>query len=173
MAIKEILTFPNTLLREPTEKVTVFDAELKALARDMEETMFAAPGVGLAANQIGILKRLIVVDDYDEENKKHRLLDLANPEILHLEGEQIQEEGCLSVPEFRAEVKRATAVVVRAQDLNGDEVMIRAESFLAIILQHEIDHLNGVLFIDHLSPLKRAAVKRRLRHAGQSAETNG
>ena len=162
MAIKEILTYPNSFLRQKTERVTNFDDSLKELATDLVETMYAAPGSGLAANQIGVCVSVIVIDiSADEEEKKH--LVLVNPEIVDKEGAQIDDEGCLSVIDLSAKVKRYQKLQVRAQDIEGKGWEFPAEDFLARVIQHEVDHINGILFIDHLSSLKRALYKKKLK----------
>jgi peptide deformylase len=162
MAIKKILTYPNPVLRQKVETVTSFDDSLKQLAADLAETMYAAPGAGLAANQIGVCLRVVVINvSEDEEDKKH--LVLVNPEIIEKEGCQVDEEGCLSVIDLTANVERYSKLLVRAQDIDGKTGEFPAEDFFARVIQHEFDHLNGTLFIDHLSPLKRALYKRRLK----------
>ena len=162
MAIKKIFTFPDPVLRQKVETVTSFDDSLKQLAADLTETMYAAPGAGLAANQIGVCLRIVVVDvSNDEEEKKH--LVLVNPEIIEKEGCQVEEEGCLSVIDLTANVERYSKLVIRAQDLDGKTWEFPAEDFFARVIQHELDHLNGILFIDHLSVLKRSLYKRRLK----------
>ena len=162
MAIRKILTYPNQILRQKAEAVTSFDDSLRQLANDLAETMYAAPGAGLAANQIGVSLRVVVVDvSKNKEEKKH--LVLVNPEIIEKEGCQIDEEGCLSVIDLTANVERYSKLVVRAQDPDGKTWEFPAEDFFARVIQHEIDHLNGILFIDHLSSLKRSLYKRRLK----------
>ena len=162
MAIKKILTYPNPVLRQKVETVTNFDDSLKQLAADLAETMYAAPGAGLAANQVGVCLRVVVINiSGDEEEKKH--LVLINPEIIEKKGCQVDEEGCLSVIDLTANVERFSKLLVRAQDLEGETLEFPAEDFFARVIQHEFDHLNGILFIDHLSPLKRALYKRRLK----------
>ena len=162
MAIKKILTYPDPVLRQKVETVTCFDDSLKQLAADLAETMYAAPGAGLAANQIGVCLRVVVINISDnDEEKKH--LVLVNPAIIEKEGCQVDEEGCLSVIDLTANVERHRKLVVRAQDLDGKTWEFPAEDFFARVIQHELDHLNGVLFIDHLSPLKRALYKKRLK----------
>jgi len=162
MAIKKIFTFPDPVLRQKVETVTNFDASLTQLAADLAETMYAAPGAGLAANQIGVCLRIVVLDvSVDKEEKKH--LVLVNPEIIEKEGCQVDEEGCLSVIDLTANVERYSKLVVRAQDLDGKTWEFPAEDFFARVIQHELDHLNGILFIDHLSVLKRSLYKRRLK----------
>lgn len=162
MAIKKIFTYPDPVLRQKVEPVTCFDESLRQLAVDLAETMYAAPGAGLAANQIGVCKRVVVIDvSRDEDEKKH--LVLVNPEIIEKEGCQVEEEGCLSVIDLTANVERFKKLLVRAQDLDGKAWEFPAEDFFARVIQHELDHLNGILFIDHLSPLKRTLYKKRLK----------
>ena len=162
MAIKKILTYPDPVLRQKVETVTSFDDSLKQLASDLAETMYAAPGAGLAANHIGVCLRVVVINvSPEEEEKKH--LVLVNPEIIEKEGSQVDEEGCLSVIDLTANVERFCKLVVRAQDLDGKTWEFPAEDFFARVIQHELDHLNGILFIDRLSPLKRTLYKRRLK----------
>ena len=162
MAIKKIFTFPDPVLRQKVETITNFDASLTQLAADLAETMYAAPGAGLAANQIGVCLRIVVVDVSNDEEKKNHLV-LVNPEIIEKEGCQVDEEGCLSVIDLTANVERYSKLVVRAQDLDGKTWEFPAEDFFARVIQHELDHLNGILFIDHLSVLKRSLYKRRLK----------
>ena len=162
MAIKKILTYPNPVLRQKAETVTGFDDSLKQLAADLTETMYAAPGAGLAANQIGVCLRVAVIDvPTEKEEKKH--LVLVNPEIIEKEGCQVDEEGCLSVIDLTANVERYSKLLVQAQDLDGKTWEFPAEDFFARAIQHELDHLKGILFIDHLSALKRSLYKRRLK----------
>ena len=163
MAIKKILTFPNPVLRQEVETVTCFDDSLKQLAKDLAETMYAAPGAGLAANQIGVCQRVVVIDISDNKDEEKKHLVLVNPEIIEKEGCQVDEEGCLSVIDLTANVERFKKLVVRAQDLDGKTLEFPAEDFFARVIQHELDHLNGILFIDHLSSLKRTLYKRRLK----------
>ncbi|MBI4523548.1 MAG: peptide deformylase [Deltaproteobacteria bacterium] len=169
MAVREILKYPDPVLRKvalPVERVT--DATVR-LVHDMVETMYAAPGVGLAAPQIGELHRIIVLDvDYQERGK--RLIKLINPVICRSEGEQIWEEGCLSVKDFTAEVKRAARVEVVGLNEKEQEVRIEAEELLAVALQHEIDHLDGKLFIDRISRLRRDLYTRRLKKSLRSGK---
>jgi len=162
MAIKKILTYPDPVLRQKVERVTNFDDSLKELATDLAETMYAAPGSGLAANQIGECVSVIVVDISAEEEEKKYLV-LVNPEIVDKEGAHIDDEGCLSVIDLTAKVKRYQKLLVRAQDIEGKVWEFSAEDFLARVLQHEVDHLNGILFIDHLSSLKRILYKKKLK----------
>ena len=162
MAIKKIFTYPNPILRQKVEQVNIFDDSLKELATDLAETMYAAPGSGLAANQIGECVSVIVIDISSEaEEKKH--LILVNPEIVDKEGAQVDDEGCLSVIDLTAKVKRYQKLFVRTQDIEGKTWEFSAEDFLARVIQHEVDHLNGILFIDHLSSLKRALYKKKLK----------
>ncbi|NTV12920.1 MAG: peptide deformylase [Desulfobulbaceae bacterium] len=162
MAILTILKFPHPVLREKAQLVTDFGPELTQLATDMADTMYVAPGVGLAANQVGITRQILVYDP--EPNPEIRAYQvLINPKIVATSGEDFGEEGCLSVREYCAEVKRAWKITVEAQDLSGNPLVIEAEDFPARILQHEIDHLHGVLFIDRISALKRALYKKKLK----------
>ncbi len=157
-----ILTFPDPLLKQKATPVAIINDEIIQLAKDMAETMYAAPGVGLAAPQIGVLKRLIIID-VSAKNEPPQLITAINPVIIHSEGETFEEEGCLSVPDYSANVKRHERVVVKALTLAGQERIWHAEGLLAVAFQHEIDHLNGVLFIDHLSPLKRQLYIKKLK----------
>ena len=162
MAIRKILTYPDPVLREKVETVTNFDDSLKELARDLIETMYDAPGAGLAANQIGVCLRVAVIDISNGEDEKKPLV-LVNPEIIEKEGCQLDEEGCLSVIDYTARVERYTKLLVRAQDLDGKTWEFPAEDFFARVIQHELDHLEGTLFIDRLSSLKRTIYKKRLK----------
>ncbi|OUM96437.1 MAG: peptide deformylase [Thermobacillus sp. ZCTH02-B1] len=144
MAIRLIVKDPDPVLRERAKEVTKFNANLHKLLKDMADTMYDAKGVGLAAPQIGILKRVIVIDIGDE----HGLIEMVNPEIVEREGEQIGPEGCLSIPGLNGIVRRAQRVVVKGQDRNGNPFTVEAEGYLARAFQHEVDHLNGVLFTD-------------------------
>ena len=162
MALRPIRVYPDPVLATPAEPVAAIDQEIRDLVRDMAETMYAAPGVGLAANQVGVARRVAVIDPGDP--KVHLgLIVLINPEIVEREGEIVWEEGCLSLPGVYEEVDRAESVAVRALDLDGRERTIRARGLLAVALQHELDHLDGVLLLDHLSSLKRGLIKRKLR----------
>ena len=171
MALLEIKTFPDPVLRQECREVEIIDEELRTLARDMAETMYQAPGVGLAAPQVGKPIRLIVCDP-SSRDEPPQLLTLINPEIVEEEGEVAIEEGCLSCPEIQIPVDRAARIVVEAQDLEGKAVTIEAEDFLAIVLQHEIDHLQGNLIVDYLSSLKRSLYRRRQNRAkaGENGE---
>ncbi|MBI5640592.1 MAG: peptide deformylase [Nitrospirae bacterium] len=160
MAVLDINKYPAEVLKKKASPVTRIDKDLLILIDDMIETMYAAPGVGLAAPQIGISKRLAVIDISSKESEVP-LIVLINPEFLKMEGRIEFEEGCLSVPEYTAKVDRAERVVVRATDREGREMEIEGEGLLAIALQHELDHLDGILFIDRISPLKREFFKKR------------
>ena len=162
MAILHICTYPEEILRQRAEPITEIDEEVVKLVDHMAETMYSAPGIGLAATQVGVAKQVLVAD-IAPRRPESELIVLINPEILAAEGEVIFEEGCLSVPDYQAEVKRNERITVRGLNLKGEEVEIEAEGLLAIVLQHEIDHLNGILFIDRLSKLKRDLYKRRLK----------
>lgn len=162
MALREILTYPHPVLRQQAEPVTAFDAEIEQLLADMAETMYAAPGVGLAANQIGLPLQIVVIDVTPKDEKKE-LIELINPQLqpVEEEGTDIDEEGCLSIPDYRAKVKRFRRLKLTAQDRCGAPLEFEADGFLARVLQHEIDHLQGRLFIDHLSALKRSLYKKK------------
>jgi len=162
MALLTILTFPNPILRQKARKITQFDDELKKLAADMAETMYDAPGVGLAANQIGVLQQIVVVDTSEDKNEKKYIV-LINPEISECEGSVVDEEGCLSVLEYTSNVKRFTKIHMKARDLDGNTVEFDAKDRFARILQHETDHLQGILFIDRISALKRSLYKKKLK----------
>ncbi|MGN6452514.1 MAG: peptide deformylase [Steroidobacteraceae bacterium] len=159
MALRTILEFPDPRLRTRAEPVALFDAALGTLVDDMLETMYAAPGIGLAATQVDIHKRLIVIDISKEHNEP---LVLVNPEILSREGDASTEEGCLSVPGIFDEVKRAAKVRVRAKDRNGETFERDFDDVLAVCIQHEMDHLEGRLFVDYLSDLKRERIRKKL-----------
>ena len=167
--IYPIVKFGNPVLEKPSEKVTVFDEELKKLVEDMFESMYAARGVGLAAPQIGISRRIAVVDVTFKEDPDAKLV-LINPEIIHKEGKQNEEEGCLSLPEIREKVSRAERVRVRAQDVEGNWFEIDGEELLARAFQHEIDHLDGILFIFRVSGLKRDLLLRKIRKMQKNGE---
>lgn len=168
MALLRIYTFPNSVLASQAKPVTRVDKSLFGLADDMLETMYHAPGVGLAANQVGILQRIIVLDaeadrlEKPENKVNHTPKIMINPELQHREGTVLSPEACLSVPDFSAKIKRAEKIKVRYQDLDGNTHLLCAEGFLSIVIQHEIDHLDGRLFIDRLTSLKKRMVKRAL-----------
>jgi peptide deformylase len=167
--IYPIVKFGNPVLDKPAEKVTAFDEELKKLIDDMFESMYAARGVGLAAPQIGISRRIAVVDVTFKEDPNAKLV-LINPEIIHKEGRHTQSEGCLSIPEFRENVSRASVVTIRAQDLTGKVFEKTGDDLLARAFQHETDHLNGKLYISHISALKRDLIKRKIRKLVKAGE---
>ena len=160
MSVREIKKYPDKVLKEKTQLVTDCNAELDKLIDDMIETMYAAPGVGLAANQVGVSKQVAVIDVSGREEKSP-LIVIVNPEIVHREGEIEAEEGCLSVPDYTAVLKRAMKVGVKGLDRNGKPVEIEAEGLLARALQHEIDHLNGVLFVDRMGRIRKEFFKKR------------
>ena len=162
MAILHICTYPEEILRQRAEPITEIDEEVVKLVDHMAATMYSAPGIGLAATQVGVAKQVLVAD-VAPRRPESELIVLINPEIVSAEGEVIFEEGCLSVPDYQAEVKRHEKITVRGLNLKGEEVEIEAEGLLAVVLQHEIDHLNGMLFIDRLSKLKRDLYKRKVR----------
>jgi len=162
MAILEILHYPHPILKKKTQLIQKIDPAIRQLIQDMAETMYAAPGVGLAAPQVGLPLRLAVLD-VTPANQPKNLVVLINPEIVVTEGECLWEEGCLSVPDYCEEVKRKKKVIVRCQNLEGENVEVVGDNnLLSIALQHEIDHLDGILFIDRLSKLKRDVFKKRL-----------
>jgi peptide deformylase len=167
--IYPIVKYGAAVLEAPTRSVEKFGDELRQLCNDMFESMYAANGVGLAAPQIGIGRRLAVIDVTVGKNPEARLV-LANPEIIRIEGEQREEEGCLSVPGFRGNVARPQYVTIRAQDATGTSFEMNGEGLLARAFCHEIDHLDGVLFIKHLSLLKRDLIRRRIRKLQKTGE---
>jgi peptide deformylase len=165
MAIIPIRKFPDPVLRKKTDRVKNIDGDLDRMIDDMIETMHAAPGVGLAANQVGISLQVAVIDisAREEREKRHPIIVIINPEILSMEGSLFEEEGCLSIPDYWEKVKRAARVKVRAQDRTGKPFELEADGLLAKALQHEIDHLNGLLFVDRLSQLKKGIFRRKLK----------
>jgi peptide deformylase len=167
--IYPIVKFGNPVLEKPSEKVTVFDEELKQLVEDMFESMYAARGVGLAAPQIGIPRRVAVIDITFKDDPNAKVV-LINPEIVHKEGRHSQSEGCLSIPDFRENVSRAQLVTIRAQDLTGQIFEKTGDDLLARAFQHETDHLNGKLYLSHISALKRDLVKRKIRKLVKAGE---
>jgi peptide deformylase len=163
MAVLQIQQFPEPVLARVAEPVVAADDTLRKLLADMADTMYDAPGIGLAAPQVGVSRRVIVVD-VDWREKDRNPCGYLNPEIVHAEGTLSLEEGCLSVPEYQAEVSRAARVVMKALDPDGKPVEVEATGLHAVCLQHEIDHLNGSLFIDRISRLRRSLyVKRRMK----------
>jgi peptide deformylase len=175
MALREVLQFPDPRLRVVSKPVGEVTDEIRVLAADMCEVMYDEPGVGLAAPQVGEPVRLIVVDtEWTEEGTDQNPLVLVNPEIVEREGKLTWLEGCLSVPDFQADVERAARVTLRAHDLDGNEVVCTAEELRAVCFQHEIDHLDGTLFIDRISRLKRELyVKRRKKALRRETEDSG
>jgi peptide deformylase len=167
--IYPIVKFGDPVLEKPAATVTAFDHDLKKLVEDMFESMYAAHGVGLAAPQIGISQRVAVVDITFKEDPEAKLV-LINPEIILKEGRQRGTEGCLSIPEFREEVTRAKTVTVRAQDVNGKFFERTGEDLLARAFLHETDHLNGKLYISHVSALKRDLIKRKIKKLVKAGE---
>jgi peptide deformylase len=160
--IRRILSYPDPELKKKSLPVTIINEKTAELVRDMAETMYAAPGVGLAAPQIGVHQRIAVID-VSAKDDMPELIVAINPVIIHADGESYEEEGCLSVPKYAANVRRHARVVVKALNLEGEEVTYKADDLLAIAFQHEIDHLDGILFIDHLSPLKRDMFRKKYR----------
>src|SRR3990172_7960281 len=167
--IYPIVKFGDPVLERAAAPVTVFDHALRQLIEDMFESMYAAHGVGLAAPQIGISRRIAVIDVTFKEHPSQKMV-LINPEIIHKEGRQSSNEGCLSLPEFRAKVTRAHRVTVRAQDVHGKTFERTGEELLARAFLHETDHLNGKLFISHISALKRDLIKRKIRKLARAGE---
>jgi peptide deformylase len=163
--IRQILTYPDPRLREVAQPVQKVDAEIRALAQDMAETMYDAPGVGLAATQIGVALRVFVIDIAGEDEPSD-LKVFINPEILESSGTQTWEEGCLSFPGVSEEIKRAAKVRVKALDIDGKPFELEATGLMAVAIQHEHDHLNGELMIDHLGALKKRLLGRKLAQAG-------
>ncbi|MDR3205432.1 MAG: peptide deformylase [Deltaproteobacteria bacterium] len=174
MSLLPILKFPDPKLRQVSKPVTVFDENLASLAKDMKETMLAAPGAGLAAPQIDKFIRLVVIDaSLEDEEYGSRVLTLINPEIISEEGNIIYNEGCLSIEDLQSKVARANKVKVKALDLEGRGFVFTGEGRQAVVLQHEIDHLNGILFIDHLSRLKRDMYIKRLQKLQSHSQSQG
>lgn len=169
MAVLPIRIYPDPVLRVDCPPVERFDDELRRLASDMVETMHAAPGVGLAAPQIGVELRVAVVDLSVGEDPE-ALLVLVNPELVEEEGRESEVEGCLSIPELTEKVERPFRVIVRAQDLEGEPFEVEADDWLARAILHEMDHLDGVLFVDHLRGLRKERAKRQLRKLVESRE---
>jgi peptide deformylase len=157
-----ILKYGSSALKSPGKPVDFFNAELERITRNMIATMYAASGAGLAANQVGIDVNITTID-ISGGRESNKLITLCNPEIISSGGEQRKEEGCLSIPDFSEVVTRPQKIVVRGQDIHGNEIQLEAEDMLARCLSHEIDHLKGVMFIDHLSALKRSLIKNRIK----------
>jgi peptide deformylase len=169
MAVLEILKYPHPVLKKPSETVSQIDEEVIRLIHDMRETMYGAAGVGLAACQVGVSRRVIVLD-VSPMDPEHTFLALINPEIISEEGEVDHEEGCLSVPDCLEKVKRKEKVCVRGVSPEGMEVEIRGDGILAIALQHEIDHTNGILILDRVSQLKREIYRNKLKKEKRKEE---
>ena len=167
MAKLQILTFPDPRLRKQARPVREVDERIRKLADDMLETMYDAPGIGLAATQVGVDLQVIVVDVSEERNQP---LVLINPEVVAAEGEEESEEGCLSVPGFFEKVKRAERVKVKALDRDGQPLELELDGLLAVCVQHEIDHLKGKLFVDYLSRLKRERIRKKLEQEARARQ---
>jgi peptide deformylase len=163
MALRKLVIYPDPRLKERCGDVSSFDSELHTLLDDMRETMITAVGVGLAAPQIGVQKRIAVIDVSEEQNQP---IELINPEIIAATGSINSEEGCLSIPRYRDTISRRASVTVKAQNRHGDWFEVGGDGLLSMCLQHEIDHLNGILFIDHLSRIKREFFRRWLKKQG-------
>jgi peptide deformylase len=162
MARREIVLYPDPVLLTPTQAVERTDAELATLVRDMIETMHAAPGIGLAANQVGVSKRVCVVD-LSVGEKPEDLYVFVNPRIVEVSGSEVAEEGCLSFPDVHLDIERPLAATVEAEDLDGKTFTLSASGLLARVMQHEIEHLDGRVFLQNLSPLKRELLKRQIK----------
>jgi peptide deformylase len=175
MPVRTILTYPDPRLKKKGAEVTNIDGDVVRLCEDLAETMYAAPGIGLAATQIGVAERVMVLDVHDkQEGPGKHLLKLVNPVIAEREGEISLEEGCLSVPDFTADVRRARRILLRAWTPDEKEIEVEADELLAVALQHELDHLEGKLFLDRLSRLKRdlyRARQRKLERQGRPASS--
>ncbi len=171
MALRKVLTYPHAVLRGRAELVTNIDGRIQKLIDDMAETMYHAPGIGLASNQVGEPLRLIIFDA-SANDEPNDLCVVINPEIIEASGEVSNEEGCLSVVDYSVEVKRAECVTVKGLDREGNPITLREEGLPAVVLQHEIDHLEGKLIIDHASKLKRELFKRKLRKALKEKESS-
>ncbi len=167
--IYPIVKFPDPILQQPAVPVTVFDAELRKLVDDMFTSMYDAQGIGLAAPQIGVSKRLTVIDLSFQKKPEGKIV-LINPEVVEIKGKQVEEEGCLSLPEIRDRVVRAAEVKVRAQDADGKPIEVEGTELLSRAIQHEIDHLDGILFIFRLSRLKRDLQLRKIRKLQKAGE---
>jgi len=159
--VRDILLYPDPLLKQKAKPVVKIDATIRALVRDMAETMYAAEGVGLAAPQVGVLRRVLVVDT-SAKQEGQKLVAFVNPELATAEGRTTYNEGCLSIPGEAEDIERFAKVTVRALGLDGEPFELEADGLLAIALQHEMDHLDGVLFVDRLSSLKRGLIRKRM-----------
>ncbi|MCE2594238.1 peptide deformylase [Motilimonas cestriensis] len=162
MALLEVLHFPDERLRTVAKPVAQVTPQIKQIVEDMFDTMYEEEGIGLAATQVNIHQRIVVIDVSEERNER---LVLINPEIIETSGIETMEEGCLSVPDTRADVQRADHIKVRALNIDGETIEFEADELLAVCIQHEIDHLNGKLFIDYLSPLKRQRIRSKIEKA--------
>ncbi len=171
MPPRKIITYPDTVLRERAEPVTNIDGKVQQLIDDMADTMYHAPGIGLASNQVGEPCRVIIFD-LSPRDKPNDLVVLINPEIIEADGTVVSEEGCLSVLDYSAEIKRTKCVTVKGLDRKGNPITLIKEGLPAIVLQHEIDHLNGTLFIDYISKLKRELYKRKLKKVLKKRESS-
>ncbi|MGL4233337.1 MAG: peptide deformylase [Casimicrobium sp.] len=169
MALLPILEYPDPRLKKIAAPVTVFDETLKKLVADMAETMYEAPGIGLAATQVDVHKRVIVIDVSQD---KSDLKVIVNPQIVAASGEAVAEEGCLSVPEYYDKVRRAANVTLSAQDASGTPYTLEADGLLAVCIQHEMDHLQGKLFVEHLSSLKQMRVKTKMKKRARELHAN-
>jgi peptide deformylase len=167
--ILPILRYGAPQLREVSKPVDAFARDLQEIAKNMIETMYSSPGIGLAAPQIGINIRLVTIDLTVGEEEGERII-ICNPEIVSAEGEQKSDEGCLSIPDFSDEVARPFKMSIRGQNLHGEEIKYESEGLLARCFSHEIDHLNGILFIDHLSPLKRSLIRNKIKKLAKAGE---
>ncbi|MDR3735966.1 MAG: peptide deformylase [Acidobacteriaceae bacterium] len=167
--IYKVIKYPDPVLMQKAEPITVFDKKLHALVEDMFETMYVEQGIGLAAPQIGILQRLTVIDVSFKKNPEEKIV-LINPEIIECEGKQLEEEGCLSLPEIREKVSRHAWVKLRAQDEHGDWYEYEGTELLSRAFQHELDHLDGILFIDRISQLKRTLALRKIKKLQRAGE---
>jgi peptide deformylase len=167
--ILPILKFGAPELRKISSPVDVFNDELEKIVKNMFETMYGCPGIGLAAAQVGINIQLTTIDLSVGEEADKRII-ICNPEIISTEGTQKAEEGCLSIPDFCDTISRPLKLVVRGQDVHGEEIKISAEGLLARCISHEIDHLNGILFVDHLSPLKRSIIRNKIKKLAKTGE---
>ena len=170
MTVRDIVLHPNDVLTTPCQPVDVVDAAVRKLVTDMAETMYDAPGVGLAAPQIGVLQRVTVIDITPKDEPKENLLVLSNPEIIVREGHIIWEEGCLSIPRVYEKIERSKKVTVRALDVDGKPFEITGEGLLAVAMQHEIDHLDGILFFDRMSMLKRKRAQKKYKKIMEAIE---
>jgi peptide deformylase len=167
--ILPILKYGAPQLRKVSKPIDSFGGELEKIVKDMFETMYGSPGIGLAAAQVGLNIQLAVIDLSVGEDANQRIV-ICNPEIISTEGEQKNDEGCLSIPDFTETVSRPQKMVVRGQNLNGDEIKVEAEGLLARCFSHEIDHLNGILFVDRISPLKRTLIRNKIKKLAKAGE---